>query len=143
MNVPLEKFDLPKGKYFAREFWNGVSTRISGKFLTINHIPAHGVKLLALRSAKTEQACYLGSDLHISQGLEVTQWSAVLPNISFRLERPDKAQGHIDLYLPRPPTKITNDQAEIDWQEQEKDIYRLQVQFQQAAEVEISLNDPR
>jgi len=143
MKVPLEKFALPDGKYFAREFWNDVSTKISEKFLTVNQIPAHGVQLLALRPARAEQACYLGSDLHISQGLEVAQWSAVLPNISLRLERPGKAQGHIELYLPRPPTKVTINQAEIDWQEQEKDIYRLQVQFQQTAELVISLNDPQ
>ncbi|MFC1997658.1 hypothetical protein ACFLXI_08660, partial [Chloroflexota bacterium] len=138
ISLPLEKFDLPKGKYFAREFWSGDTFQISDGMLTIEHIPAHGVQLLALRPYQTEQACYLGSSLHISQGMEVAQWSGTASNISFRLERPGKAQGHIDLYSPHHLKSIKINQEEIEWRADDKDIYRLQVQFEHTAEIIIN-----
>jgi alpha-galactosidase len=137
LSVTLKKLALPTGEYLAREFWQEEITRISGGTLTLKDIPAHGVKLLALRPAQTDLGCYLGSDLHISQGLEVSQWSVTPKNLRMRLEKPGKAQGHIDLFLPRPPERTSIQQKEIACQPLGEGIYRLPVDFEQVAEIEI------
>ena len=139
ISIPLEKLALPSDHYIAREFWSATITQITGESLTIERIPAHGVRLLALRSFQTEQASYLGSDLHISQGMEVTQWLETPQNIHLRLEKSGQNQGQIYLYLPHPPSWITANQNEIHWQVQENNIYRLPLVFESTVNVDIRL----
>jgi hypothetical protein len=95
------------------------------------------VRLLALRLAQNGQAIYLGSDLHISQGLEVTQWTETAQNIRFRIERPGPARGQIELYLPRPPVRASIQEKELACQPLGAGVYRLPVDFEQVAEIEI------
>jgi alpha-galactosidase len=137
VSLPLEKFALSPGIYFAREFWNETVTQISDGLLILKSIPAHGVKLLALRPAQTDQACYLGSDLHISQGLEVAEWLESSSKFNFRLGRPGKASGQVDLYLPRKPERVIINQKEIIYELLGEGIYRLPVDFEQIVEIEI------
>ncbi len=137
MMIPLWRLDLPEGDYFIRDFWNGVSTRISDDHLYLKGVPAHGVRLLSLRPVLEGAAQYLGSDLHISQGLEVTQWSVSPGNFNFRLERPGEDQGQLELYLPHPPSTIEVNQNEINWQALGNNIYRIPVQFHKIADIHI------
>jgi alpha-galactosidase len=137
LSLPLEKFSLPPGEYLTREFWSGDTTRISGGLLTLKSIPARGVKVLALRPAPSDVPCYLGSDLHISQGLEVTKWLETPTNFKLRLERPGKASGQVDLYLPREPERVIINQKDIIYHPLGEGVYRLPVDFEQVAEIEI------
>ncbi len=84
------------------------------------------------------QPQYLGSDLHISQGLEVTAWDAGPGRLELRLERPGHAQGEIVLYLPQPPTDVSLDGQPIAWQALEsKGCYRVEVAFERHASLKI------
>lgn len=136
--IPLARFDLPDCDYFARDFWDGSSTRILDGMLHLKGIPAHGVRLLSLRPVLEEVPVYLGSDLHISQGLEVSQWSGSPENFKFRLERPGKDQGQIELYLPHAPSKVVINQKEMSWQALGENIYRIPIQFHQIADIQIT-----
>ncbi len=136
--LPLSRFGLPPGEYEAREFWTGESMRVLEGLLHLKCIPAHGVRLLSLRPISSDQPRYLGSDLHVSQGLEVAQWSESRSNgVRFSLQRPGRASGKIDLYLPRAPHQILLDQREIPWRSLGKERYQVQVSFEQAAWIEI------
>ena len=139
VTLPLAKFDLDSADYFAREFWTGESFRISGGMLNLKGIPAHGVKILALTPiSSTNEPKYLGSNLHISQGLEVTHWSVTPSNgVRLSLERPGNSQGEIELYLPGNLTKILVHQQEVKWQSLGNDRYRIPVQFRQSTEIEV------
>jgi alpha-galactosidase len=136
--LTLEKFALPENDYYARDFWSGKTYPVSGGSLTLQGIPAHGVKFLALRPTQADQACYLGSDLHISQGLEVTEWSETPQSLSLHLERPGKAQGQADLRLPRPPSRVSLNQKEIQWHSLGDSIYQFPVEFQQNSDLNIT-----
>jgi len=138
LSLPLEKLAISPGDYITREFWSGAITRIPSEQLHLKSIPAHGVKLLALRSIQPEKACYLGSDLHISQGLEVTTWTETPTNLRLNLERPGKGSGQVNLYLPREPERVMVNQKEIIYKFLEEEVYRLPVDFEQIAEVEIT-----
>ena len=95
------------------------------------------MKLLALRPIAPDTPQYVGSDLHISQGLEVAQWLATTHTLEVRLERPGHAHGQVLLHLPKPPQKAFINQKEIPWQKAEGTLYRFSVQFHKTGELEI------
>jgi hypothetical protein len=50
---------------------------------------------------------FLGSELHISQGLEVNTWNASSQDLRFSIGRPGRIQGKIWVSLPLPPQQVT------------------------------------
>ena len=136
--LPLEQFDLLAESYVARSFWTGESNCTQGGSLTLEPILAHGVCLLSLTpDPGTGQPLYLGSDLHISQGLEVAQWSATNREVDFLLQRPGHAQGQVELHLASPPTQIILDNQDISWEQSGPEIYRIDVAFSHRARIEV------
>ncbi len=139
ISLPLKIFGLdPNQAYLSRAFWEGASGQVSGGSLELSGIPPHGVRLLSLRPDPQGEPVYLGSNLHISQGIEVTQWSVTTPErVRLQIERPGKSQGEIELYLPRAPKRATLNQKEITWNTSGKDCYTFPVRFDQSAVLEI------
>jgi alpha-galactosidase len=141
--LPLERFQLdPQIEYVYRAFWDGRSDSVQGGHLNLKTIPPHGVSLLALTPNPSPRGrgvpLYIGSDLHISQGLEVVQWLAsTREGICFSLMRPGQAQGQIELYLPQPPKKATCNQKEITWKTAANDLYTFDIRFERHAELHI------
>ena len=136
--LPLAAFDLPAGEYLAREFWSGDLFSLSGDALPSGEVPPHGARLFALRPRKPAEPQYLGGDLHISQGLEVTQWSAnSRREVCFTLTRPGKAHGEIVLALPNPPRAVILNGRPISWKAAAEKVYRLPVAFDRRAVIEI------
>ncbi|HEX7973564.1 MAG TPA: alpha-galactosidase, partial [Anaerolineales bacterium] len=148
LSLRLADFNLePQGEYFAREFWSGQTYRLSGAALRLPEIPAHGTALFAVRPASSDRPLYLGSDLHISQGLEVTQWAFTgkatdtsQSDLTFTLERPGLAQGQIELYLPCPPRQALLNNTRISWDRLSPGHYRFPVQFDRTAHLVIFLS---
>ncbi len=94
--------DLPAGQdVFVRSFWGEkVWLARAGEPIFSGRLPAHGTVLLALRTAGSDSPLFLGSDLHISQGLEVDEWNHQQNELQFALALGRTAEGYIDLYLP-------------------------------------------
>lgn len=145
----------PKEHYLAREFWSGAIYEIAadrkadGK-LTIPSVPAHGAILLAARKHRSYHPEYLGSNLHISQGMEVSAWNwkqdpagkrsdsaQVAGQLRFQLQRPGRAEGAIELYLPAPPQAAHLDGNPVSWQPVGEARYQFGVAFEVTADVEI------
>jgi alpha-galactosidase len=134
-------------EHIAREFWSGAVWRIPawsehqdrppGGELTLSGVPAHGVRLLAVRPYRPYLPQYLGSDLHISQGLEVTGWKASPQGLCLSLERPGRAKGIVELSLPHPPCQAMLDSQAIEWQDLEQGRYRFPVNFNRTARLQI------
>jgi alpha-galactosidase len=127
----------------AREFWSDTlypptvkpdSSAETGQVF----LPPHGVALFAVRRLIPDQPAYLGSSLHISQGLELSAWQPRPDGLSLRLERPGEAQGCFDLYLPRTPHIVQMDGHPVRWEEIAPRCYRLHVTFQQQAVLSIN-----
>jgi hypothetical protein len=106
------------------------------------------VILLAARPTRLYLPQYLGGDLHISQGLELAGWNWDSParasqtdgrpgKLSFRLERPGRAQGIVDLALPEAPRQAMLNGASLAWEAVGEGVYRLKVEFEKEAEVVI------
>ncbi|MEW6717447.1 MAG: glycoside hydrolase family 36 protein [Chloroflexota bacterium] len=131
----LDVFQLPQLEYHSRNFWRGASCQISGGVLTLNAIPSHGVELLALRPVHPDQPQYIGSDLHLSQGREVTRWQPSKQNVLLELERPGHAQGVIELYLPKPPQSVSLNGQRINWEISHSGYYSIPVEFRDKARI--------
>ncbi len=128
----------PQPDYVGRDFWSGQTFLLpAGQPLALPDVPAHGVRLLALRASQPGQAAYLGSDLHISQGSEVTGWQTSSQGLSLHIERPGNAQGEIVLSLPALPQRASLNGLPLAWTIDEQGFYHFAVTFNQSAQIEI------
>lgn len=125
----------PDQTYLVREYWSGRHFQVDHGYLTLPKIPPHGVCLLALKPMLTQKALYAGSDLHISQGLEVTKWEAGPSKLLFHVERPGQSEGSIDLHLPKPPHEVVCNENIISWQTLEQNYYRIPLIFYKQARI--------
>ncbi len=124
-------FNLEPGlTYLAREFWTGKVLRMDQGGRVFKSVPAHSCLLLAVRPVG-EKPLYLGGDLHISQGLEVTRWVPGPHGLRFRLERPGRVEGGVDLWLPQ------GHSGEGGLEKRAEGIYHLPVRFTGSLDFEI------
>jgi alpha-galactosidase len=153
--LKLEDFYIDSSKsYLVRSFWDGKIYQLPGgrsnpSGLELKNVPAHGSVVLALNTHFPEAPHYVGSDLHISQGLEITAWCWTSADkaenrkasgrLALSLVRPGLAQGRIYLYLPGKPDRARINGTPLVWNQEEMDIYSFGVDFNRRAEIEILL----
>lgn len=103
LTLQLSAIGLPPGlPVIVSDFWEkGVNVAVEDK-LSWEAVPAHGVKLLALRPLRQRNQL-AGSDLHFSMGAEVLDWVENVEGIGFRIALDRQAAGRIILRLMRPP----------------------------------------
>jgi alpha-galactosidase len=142
----------PQVAYIAREFWSGRVLRIpaqgdsSDSAVVLEGVPAHGVVLLAVKPYRAYHPLYLGGDLHISQGLEIKHWkwessssSGKGGRLSLQLERPGRARGRIELWLPSEPQEARLGGRPVEWQALGEGQYRFEVAFERTGDLELKL----
>jgi alpha-galactosidase len=140
MVVRLEEFGFPTGgDYWGREFWSNRIFSITGAALRLEKIPAHGTVLLSLRHTLLGGPVYLGSDLHYSQGQEVSElvWKPAEARLILELQRPGNASGIVDLNLPNPPQNAQLDGRPVSWVSLDDGCYRFPVEFNKQAKLNI------
>ncbi len=97
--------------YLARSFWTGETYRLNQDPLTLPAVPAHGVVLLAARRFTPRLPQYVGGDLHISQGLEVTGWEPAANKFAAAAHTP-RARGWRDrAFAARPAGKYPTERG--------------------------------
>jgi alpha-galactosidase len=133
--LPDEDFP-PGSRLLGRDFWNDRIVLFEAGAADLR-VPAHGVALFALRAIEPAQPQYLGSSLHISQGLEVSDWQAGDGEVRLQLTRPGHCEGWLDMYLPRPPLQACLNGAQIPWESIADGIYRFQVSFDKLGNLSI------
>jgi alpha-galactosidase len=156
MTCNLNDFYIDTTKsYHMRSFWDGkiyhaqANKQYASK-LALGKIPSHGSILLALHRHISGVPQYIGSDLHVSQGLEVTswQWTAapvavdkgkITGRLVLSLERPGIAQGRIFLSLPNEPSQASLNGLPVAWNCENSHTYSLEGNFNRRAEIEILL----
>lgn len=133
MQFDPQQFQLPSDNYWVSSFWDERILSVkAGQTLPLGSIAAHGCALLAVRRQQPGKAQYLGSNLHVSQGLEVNNWQENELVLTLKLSLPRQSEGSITLSLPRPPRSTAPR-----WQEIQSGIYRFQVRLDQQAEYKI------
>ncbi|MFL7892619.1 MAG: alpha-galactosidase [Anaerolineales bacterium] len=131
-----------RGEIAARDFWSGKTY-----FWDYDHqaehshvfpqVPAHGVVLLALRTCRSHRPQYLGSNLHISQGLEVTEWRVLEKGLELTIERPGKTIGRIDIYLPGKIHQAAADTGSLTWKAGSNGSYSFDLECEDKTRLDI------
>jgi len=125
-------------EYWGYSFWGGASFKIppggAGPGMSL---PPHGVLLAAVREHVPSQAQYLGSSLHLSQGLEVTAWEPYTGGLRFSLERPGSAYGQVELALPSSIHSASLNGTPLEWEATQEGCFRFEVKFNGKGQVEI------
>lgn len=124
-----QKFHLPKDQVFwCREFWYGQIRQMGpGSPMRFQDVPSHGVRVIAARSYTPDQPTYLGSNIHLSQGLEISQWEVSSNNITLQLELGRQASGKLYVYLPWKVPILWDDLSTYCMQEEGQSIYSIAV----------------
>lgn len=126
IELGLDEFGLPAGEYHIRSFWyENIWQTKWGEAIFSGSISVHGVVLLAVRKAGAFSAAYLGSDLHISQGLEITSWLADKWELKFEIHPGKKLPGKVDVWLRSNPSSIKVNGKPSFWDLVGRNIYRI------------------
>mgnify|MGYP001024621739 CR=1 FL=1 len=136
--ITTADWGLPKEiTYTGRELWTGEIVTLKHS-MTFNDVPPHGVRLIALRQFDAAMPCYLGSDLHISQGLEVNDWQVKASAIQLSLALPHKSAGQILLWLPKTPKTVLQDGKDVDCRKVSDNCYSISVNFNKHTDISMS-----
>ncbi|MDD5370054.1 MAG: alpha-galactosidase [Anaerolineaceae bacterium] len=127
---------LAAGSYLARSFWEQKNIPAQEEGFFLPGIAPHGVALVALRPVRPGQPVYLGSDLHISQGMEIEAWEADAEGLRVAFHLPRRTTGQVDLVLPRTPRLAWLEGNDLSWMSCEGS-YRFRVAFDHRAVFEI------
>jgi hypothetical protein len=127
----------------ASEFWTGrvyrlPHTKAEEQKLVFKQVPAHGAVVLAIRKHYATRPQYLGGNLHISQGSEVSRWQPGEKTVKVELQRPGPSQGNIILSVPGQIVSASLNQARLSWQPMENSIYSFHLDFNHRANIEIT-----
>jgi alpha-galactosidase len=122
----------PSKTYIASEFWRGDLQVIEGSAFSYEKVPAHGCVLAAVRQVSAGPQ-YIGSDLHVSQGLELDEWDLDARRLNISLKAAGAISGRIFLKLPCK-------QDSIEFEEIGNNIYAYPVKFFEKMNLEIPIS---
>jgi len=125
-----QKFNLPLDPiYWYREFWSGeIGKMAMTSPIIFADVPAHSVRVIAARKYQPELPAYLGSDIHLSQGLEIGEWKVNANQISLRIDVGRSANGRISIYIPWEASQARLDQRSCSIQSKGQGIYNIELQ---------------
>ncbi len=132
-------FQLNPGKYWAREFWGGKAAELSDDSPMNLSIPAHGCAVITLQAVQEEASAFIGSNLHISQGMEIVEWHADEKAITATVRLPRKTSGSIFLKLPRTPRTIRVNGEMVEGEELSDQTWQIPVKVDGFAHIEIEI----
>jgi alpha-galactosidase len=99
--LTLEEFDLdPNQDWIIREFWQGTPFITQHGKLPAIHLPAHGTWLASVRPLVPGKTQFAGSDLHISQGLEIHTLKDGGRSLTLTCQLPGRSAGSVWFYTP-------------------------------------------
>ena len=128
-------FGVPQKEYWLTSFWDG-AVRDSSKAFT-QMIPAHGVTLWAVREKLPTQPQYLGSDIHISQGMEVSDWTVGEGNAVCQIRLNRLFEGTLLFYSPVKPKRILFQGIPIFWKMIGEKITQVSIRGDKTGELSI------
>ena len=139
---------VSRSGFWVHSFWDQKTDRMeAGRHsMVFENVPAHGCKLLAVKPINPGRPQYLGSDLHVSQGLEITGYNwkdepgrqePASGCLHLELSRPGKTKGSLALVLPRPLIRAACNGAPVKGLQPADGVYRVPVEFENAASIDI------
>jgi len=139
ITLSVRDFNLPEGNYHVRSFWEkSTQTTVKSRLLYLGNLAAHGVVLLAVRPVEEGQLQYIGSDLHVSQGLEISRWKADKNGVVTQIALGRTARGEFELVLPEAPKSARVEGRDLVWKKSDSNLYTFSIQADDQADFEIN-----
>lgn len=133
-----QDFELEDGDYIIRSFWDGrCSISRKGSEFFRGTIPPHGTVLLAVRKYDPTRNLYAGGNLHISQGLEVSEWLDSDESVRLLLEAGKNLSGMIDLFLTFEPQTVSANREAVEFGSMGEGFYRVFIPENVRSEVQV------
>ena len=140
LTLSAEEYNLPDGDYWVSEFWSGKTILVSsGERVWLEGIPSHGCAVTAWRKSQPEVPIYLGSDLHISQGVELVEWKVTGRKVNATIRLPRKAEGRIKVWVPGVVHSVMVNEVTVNVQTNADGILSIPVMVDGFAHVVIEL----
>jgi alpha-galactosidase len=137
-SLHLSDFRLPSsGRWILRSFWKEKVLVSEGGSFEVN-VPPHGTVLLAARMFTPDQPVYAGSNLHISQGLEVSRWECHPDALQMTLNLPTRLDGCFELFLPFAPTTAEANGQDMPFEMISTNHYRFKVAPAEKTDIRIN-----
>ncbi len=121
--------------HLMREFWTG-ELAVVDKQHTFSQVPAHGVRLVAIRPVRPFS--YVGSDLHISQGMEIVNWVTDDNELEFQLNLGHHAEGNCYLWVEAPPRQVFQNGNPTSWQTLDEHLLQIPVSLQPETSIKVT-----
>jgi alpha-galactosidase len=133
--LEMNAFGLGAQSWLMREFWTGEWADVDSDYV-FRAVPAHGVRLVTL--SPLQKIAYLGSDLHISQGIELQSWKVRGSNLTFKLDLGQEAEGRVYLYCPSVPSAVKIGKDEVYWIQETEKVISIAVSLANPAMIKVS-----
>jgi len=96
------RFQLAAQDLWVREFWSGRTQFLAaGRTWDFGTVAPHGIFAAAVRRAEPGRVQYLGSDLHLSQGLEVQRWQESAEGLDLTVDVGRRVAGRVVCAVPQ------------------------------------------
>ena len=126
-----EAFGLKSEEYIVSSFWDSTSWRVGENDLLFSGtILPHATLLLAVRACKKAEGFYIGSNLHISQGLEIERFQVGKGELNLKFSRDKRLAGNIELSLPRIPRSVICQGKAVKWVQTDDSSYRFFLEYE-------------
>jgi alpha-galactosidase len=130
-----------KNTWWLREFWTGEIGQMTIEIpFTFKDVPAHGVRVVAVRPYLSAQPAYIGSDLHLSQGMEISQWHVNKNQLKINFDLGRSASGNIYLSIPWKNPSARINELEIPLNALGQSIYQIYLENLNIPDLEIRGN---
>jgi len=133
--LEMNAFGLGGQSWLMREFWTGEWANVDSDYV-FRAVPAHGVRLVTL--SPLQKIAYLGSDLHISQGIELQSWKVRGSTLTFKLDLGREAEGRVYLYCPSVPSAVSIGKDEVYWIQEAEKVISIAVSLLNPAIIKVS-----
>jgi len=141
LRLSANDFQLPAGEFWVSEFWSGKFIHLkSEESVVFPAVPAHGCVVTAWRRHQSGQSVYLGSDLHISQGIEVAEWHVSGKNLKATLRLPRKTDGFVRVWVPGEVASVTVNGKLLDIQPDQDGVLAIPVEVDGFAKISLEFS---
>ncbi|MBP7213273.1 MAG: alpha-galactosidase [Anaerolineaceae bacterium] len=113
LKLSLKDWGIDEQEMLMREFWSSEIARFNQSH-TFKNVEAHGVRLVALRQLRP--LTYLGSDLHLAQGVELKRWQLTDSSLEIGLDLERKTEGTVYLWSEKEPRSVEQNGENTHWQ---------------------------
>jgi hypothetical protein len=135
----LEDYNIGNdSSWVVSSFWDSKITFPEKGKLNMGTLPPHATWLASIRKVIQNQSIFAGSNLHISQGLEVSEWKDSGKQITLNFLLPHKCSGEIFLRIPANEIEVIDSKGKSDLLTGKDQLFEIPVKFDRETQITIN-----